>query len=291
MKMNSLLLIACAGLLAGIALSAQEVVEIWPTGKIPFRKSDKPERVLPSKDTIIRITDVNVPTLTVYPAPEAKSPSPAILVCPGGGYGILAINHEGTEIAEWMNAQGITAFVLKYRVPGQADSAFCDAQRAMGWIRQHAEKYRVDPKRVGIIGFSAGANLSVRVSTNYRERFYEPVDEADSFSCRPDFSLIIYPWHLIQGKDSDKDPPAEMLADRYPVDSQTPPAFILQAEDDGCHVENSLAYFLALKQARVPAEMHLYPSGGHGYGMRTHKQPTDAWPPLAAAWLQRILKH
>jgi len=213
-------------------------------------------------------------------APDAGRPAPAVMICPGGGYGILAWNHEGTEVAAWLNAQGISAFILKYRVPKNRDAAFCDAQRALGLIRAKASAYRVDPKRIGIMGFSAGAHLSVRVSTDFSKRFYTPVDEDDAVSCRPDFALIIYPAYLYRDGFT--------LVPELPVTAQTPPTFLLQAQDDKPYVDSSLAYFIALKAAGVPAEMHLFPDGGHGYGLRKKQKSTDVWPDLAAAWLRRV---
>jgi len=272
--------VECASIHASERAAEPEVVRIWPEGRIPLKTSDAPEKMTPSKDDIIRLTDVNEPTLTVCLAKDTGKPNPAVMICPGGGYNILAWNHEGTEIADWFNRQGVSAFILKYRVPKNRDAAFCDAQRAMGLIRSRAQHFNVDPKRLGIMGFSAGGHLSVRVSTDFKKRFYEPVDEADALSCRPDFALIIYPAYLhAEGY---------AMAEGLPVTEQTPPTFLLQAEDDKPYVDSSLAYFIALKAAKVPVEMHLFPDGGHGYGMRIKGKSTDVWPTLAAAWLKRV---
>lgn len=266
--------------MATVALADQQVVPVWPEGKIPLKTSDAPEKSMPAKDDIIRLSDVNVPTLTVFPAPDTGKPNPAVMICPGGAYMLLAWNLEGTEIAHWLNKQGITAFVLKYRVPNNRDAALCDAQRGMGLIRAKAKTFNIDPKRLGIMGFSAGSHLSVRTSTNFEKRFYEPVDEADSQSSRPDFALIIYPAYLFT--------PGLKMAPELPVTAKTPPTFLVQAENDAPYVDSSLTYFAALKAAKVPAELHLFPTGGHGYGIRHRGNPTDAWPDLAAAWLKRI---
>ena len=269
------------GMVAG-ALAEPQVLKVWPDGRTPLKTSDAPEKVNPSKDDIVRLTDVNEPTLTVCLAKNAGKPNPAVMICPGGGYGILAWNHEGTEVAEWLNAQGISAFILKYRVPKNRDAAFCDAQRAMGLIRSKAQAFNIDPAKLGIMGFSAGAHLSVRTSTNFGKRFYEPVDEADALPSRPDFALIIYPAYLYtEGYKMPQD---------LPVTEKTPPTFLLQAEDDAPYVDSSLTYFIALKAAKVPVEMHLFPNGGHGYGLRKKGNATDVWPELAAAWLSRITK-
>lgn len=272
-------------LVGAVAMTAcadqQPVIHLWPDGQAPLKTSDAKEKVNPSKDDIVRLTDVNDPTLTVFLAPAvAGKPNPAVMICPGGGYGILAWNLEGTEIAAWLNKQGFSAFVLKYRVPKNRDAALCDAQRAMGVIRARANAWNVDANRLGVIGFSAGAHLSARLSTNHAKRFYAPVDAADSQSCRPDFALIVYPAYLYAE--------GYKLAPELPVASDTPPTFLVQAEDDGPYVDSSLAYFIALKDAKIPSEMHLFPNGGHGYGIRAHGKATDAWPQLASAWLLRI---
>lgn len=281
MNMGCLALVSvCA--MASAACAEQPVIAVWPEGKIPLKTSDAPEKVNPSTDDIIRLTDVNVPSLTVFLAKDTGKPNPAVLVCPGGGYSILAWNHEGTEVAAWLNSQGVSAFILKYRVPGNRDGALCDAQRAMGLIRSKAQSLNIDPKRLGIMGFSAGAHLSVRTCTNFEKRFYEVVDEADKQPSRPDFALIIYPAYLSRD--------GYAMAPELPVTAQVPPTFLLQAEDDTPYVDSSLAYYSALKAAKVPAELHLFPNGGHGYGLRKMGKATDVWPELAAAWLSRVTK-
>ena len=264
------------------ACAEQRVMQVWPEGKVPLKTSDAPEKVNPSKDDIIRLTDVNVPSLTVFLAKDTGKPNPAVMICPGGGYSILAWNHEGTEVAEWLNGQGISAFVLKYRVPGNRDGALCDAQRAMGLIRSKAQSFNIDRNKLGIMGFSAGAHLSVRTSTNFEKRFYEAIDEADALPSRPDFALIIYPAYLFRE--------GYTMAPELSVSAQVPPTFLLQAEDDGPYVDSSLAYAIALKTAKVPVELHIFPNGGHGYGLRKKGKTTDVWPELAAAWLGRVTK-
>lgn len=275
------------GLAAGLAAAtwiaqAQEIIPVWPEGRIPLKTSDAAEKINPSKDDIIRLTDVNVPTLTFFRAPQVTQPTPAVLICPGGGYSILAWNHEGTEVAAWLNAQGISAFVLKYRVPGNRDAAFSDAQRAISLIRAQAATYNVNPKKIGIMGFSAGGHLSVRTSTNGDHRFYAPVDSADEVSCRPDFALVIYPAYLSK--------PDFSLTEGLPVDAKTPKTFIVQSTDDAHYIDSAVAYYMALKKAKVPVEMHLFPDGGHGYGMRKRNTSSDAWTGLAEVWLKRYVK-
>ncbi|MBP5319809.1 MAG: alpha/beta hydrolase [Kiritimatiellae bacterium] len=274
--------------MAETVLAKGETVAIWPEGKVPARRGESRYKIKDTNGTILRLSDVDFPEISFFRAP-GEGAKPAVLVCPGGGYSILAYNHEGTEIAEWLNGQGYSAFVLKYRCPGQPDAALMDAQRALSLIRSRAEAYGINPKKLGIMGFSAGANLTVRTSTNHKTRAYEAVDEADRFSCRPDFSIVVYPWTLAPGENSLPQLPLT-LRPTFPVDQTTPPAFIIQAEDDGCHVENSLAYFAALKFAGVKAEMHCFPDGGHGYGMRKHGRSVDGWENLLAVWLKRMAK-
>lgn len=263
------------------ASAAPQVIPVWPEGKVPLKASDTPERTVPSQDNIIRVTDVNAPTLTVCPAPDTGKPNPAVLICPGGGYSILAWDLEGTEIAQWLNTLGHTAFILKYRVPNnQRDAALCDAQRALGLIRSQAAALNINPARLGILGFSAGAHLAARTSTDFAKRHYAPLDDADALPSRPDFSLIIYPAYLFRD--------GYTLAPEIPVTANTPPAFILQAQDDKPYVDSSLAYYIALKSAGVPAALHLLPDGGHGYGLRPRGKSTDVWGSLAEAWLKRL---
>jgi acetyl esterase/lipase len=235
---------------------------------------------------VIRLGNVSMPTLTVYP-PRTPNTGVAIVVFPGGGYNILAIDFEGTEVCDWLNSAGITCVLVKYRVPGtgpypKSAAALQDAQRAMGMTRQHAAEWHIDPKRVGVLGFSAGAHLSAAVSTHYDKRLYYPLDNADQLSCRPDFAVIVYPGYLaLAEKDFAPNPDINPTAD-------TPPTFIVQAEDDTVHVENAVVYFMQLKRAKVPAELHIYTEGGHGYGLRRTKLPVTTWPQTAQIWLHTI---
>jgi acetyl esterase/lipase len=235
---------------------------------------------------IIRLGNVSAPTLTVY-EPQGKNTGAAVVVFPGGGYRILAIDLEGTEVCDWLNSAGITCVLLKYRVPDtgpypKSSAALQDAQRAFGIVRSRAADWHIDPHRIGVLGFSAGAHLSAALSTHFDQRLYEPMDAADQISCRPDFGVIVYPGYLALSEQNFA-PNSEIH-----VTGQTPPSFVVQAEDDPVHVENSTVYFLALKNAKVPAEMHLYAEGGHGYGLRRTELPVTGWPRLVEAWLQTI---
>lgn len=267
--------------LATFSVSAQETLSLWPEGFLQ-NASAASEKTLPDKgDGVTRITEVTMPSLTLYPAPDSDTPTPAVLICPGGGYRILAFNKEGTELAEWFNTLGIRAMVLKYRVPDNRAGALQDAQRAIGLIRQHASDWNIDPEKIGVMGFSAGGHLAATLSNIYEKRTYTPVDEADTRSCRPDFTMLIYPAYL--------DASACELKDEFEVTRKTSPCFLVQTQDDKNYVNSSIAYYLACKEARVPAELHLYPAGGHGYGMRPSKHAVSKWPDLCKIWLQGIL--
>ncbi len=235
---------------------------------------------------LVRLGNVSIPTLTLY-SPKGKNTGAAVVVFPGGGYHILAIDLEGTEVCDWLNSAGITCVLLKYRVPDsgpypKSSAALQDAQRAMGIVRAHAAEWKIDPNRVGVLGFSAGAHLGAALSTHFDQRLYSPIDAADQLSCRPDFAVIVYPGYLAIAEQN-----FAANAD-IKVTDKTPPSFIVQAEDDGVHVENATVYFLALKNAKVPAELHIYAEGGHGYGLRRTALPVTAWPQLVETWLKTI---
>ena len=237
----------------------------------------------------VRVDNVSQPTMTVYP-PKGTNTGVAVVVFPGGGYQCLAIDLEGTEICEWLTSRGITAVLLKYRVPtlkfeGYRESrqALEDAQRTVGLVRFHAAEWHIDPHKLGVIGFSAGGHMVAAISTHFEKRLYSPVDAADKQSCRPDFAIALYPGHLWE-KDADL-----RLNPNVPVTSQTPPTFLLQAQNDPVdNVNNSLAYYIALKNAKVPVEMHLYAEGGHAYGLRRTQFPITEWPELVEKWLGTI---
>ena len=258
----------------------------WPgtapgdTGDIGAEHAARTEDATP----IIKVENVTRPTISVYRPPQGKANGAAVVVCPGGGYWILAMDIEGTEICQWLNSVGVTAILLKYRVPPRKgreryEAPLQDAQRAMGLVRHHAEEWGIDPKRVGVLGFSAGGHLSAALSTNNEVRTYPTADSADRESCRPDFTLLIYPAYLVPDNNMTH------LAPEIHVTAKTPPAFLVQTEDDGIHVENARVYAQALRSAGVLAELHIYAKGGHGYGLRPSSNPVSHWPRLAAAWL------
>lgn len=268
-------------------------LDLWPHGAPGTPANAAPEvDTTTSKDRmvagkpVIRLGNVSQPTLTVY-APRGKSTGAAIVVFPGGAYRILAIDLEGTEVCDWLNSVGITCLLLKYRVPDsgpypKSSAALQDAQRALGIVRSHASEWHIDPNRIGVLGFSAGAHLAAALSTHFDQRIYDSVDAVDQVSCRPDFAVIVYPGYLALSEQNFAPNPEIHLT------SQTPPSFIVQAEDDPVHVENSTVYFLALKNTKVPAEMHIFSNGGHGYGLRRTELPVTTWPKLVETWLQTI---
>ena len=262
-----------------------ETFPVWPKDRVPDRRGETKWRCKDTDDSV-RLTDVNEPELSFFRA-SGEGPRPAVVICPGGAYLHLAYLHEGVEVAEWLAQRGYSAFVLKYRCPDQRESAQRDVQRALSLVRANADKYGVDPNSIGVMGFSAGAHLSAWASVNHRQRSYEPVDGIDAVSCRPDFAVLVYPGLLLaDGKDGSGNPLG--LDEALVADERTPPTFILQAEDDPVRVENSLAYYLSLKSAHVRAEMHLYPDGGHGYGIRHSDASVSGWETLLEAWLRRF---
>ena len=258
-----------------------ESLAIWPDRPL-LEKSDDEVKY----DKIIRITKVKRPAIEFYKAKNAKPNAPAVVIFPGGGYQILAYDLEGTEIAEWLNSIGIHAVILKYTVPGnQRDAALQDAQRAFGIVRSKAKEWSINPDQIGVLGFSAGGHLAANLSTNYQKRDYAPIDAADKLSCRPDFTILIYPAYIYDKKDK------RQMAPEIKVTANTPPAFIVQTLDDRRLVDSAFNYCRALKDDKVDAELHLYAKGGHGYGMRPSKNPISGWPKLCQIWLQGVLQN
>ena len=302
-------------------------VPIWP-GAVPDQQPVAGPEVakttgkefLVAGRPAVGVSHVSQPTMTVY-SPTEKNTGAAVVVFPGGGYEDLAIDLEGTEVCDWLTAKGIMCVLLKYRVPGderypksapypksgpypESPMALEDAQRTVGLVRFHAAAWHIDPHKIGVLGFSSGGHLSAAISTHFAKRLYPAVDASDKESCRPDFAVAIYPGHLsLSAAEWDANQGAKNFVVRHPanadkelslnpdipVTSQTPPTFLLQAEDD--HVDNvddSLAYYIALKKAGVPVEMHLYAQGGHAFGLRRTEVPITGWPELVETWLRTI---
>jgi acetyl esterase/lipase len=268
-------------------------VPLWPgqppgeTGALPPENdTTKPTDNKVGGRPLIRLGNVSTPTLTVYPADPAKHTGAAVLVFPGGGYNILALDLEGTEVCAWLNSIGVTAVLVKYRVPRRPGGPYYapplqDAQRAIGLVRQRAAELRLDPKRIGVLGFSAGGHLAAALGSNHAERSYPIVDAADQLSCRPDFCVLVYPAYLtVKEKNNAPAPELSLSA------THTPPTFIVVAENDNAHVESGLFYYVALQRARVPAELHAYPDGGHGFGLRKTSSLSSTWPDRAADWMR-----
>jgi acetyl esterase/lipase len=283
---------ALALLGAGLCLGAESPpISLWPGaapgdkgGLGPEKDMTKPTDGFPGGRTVVRLGNVSDPTITAYRPDPAKDTGAVVVVCPGGGYNILALDLEGTEVCDWLNSIGVTGVLLKYRVPrreGQPGYAppLQDAQRALGIVRSHAADWGIDPNRVGVLGFSAGGNLCAVLSANNAARTYPRVDAADDLSCRPDFQLLIYPGSLTKAG-------GYQVVPEVAVTSATPPTFLVMAQDDPVRVENVIGYAMELKQAKVPMELHVYPTGGHGYGLRPTKDYVTTWPQRAADWMR-----
>lgn len=234
----------------------------------------------------VRIIDnISEPTISLYRPASNKSTGAAILVFPGGGYNALAIDLEGTEVCQWLNSIGVTGILVRYRVPRRGGLApyaapLQDAQRAVGIVRAHAAEWSIDPGRVGVLGFSAGGNLCAVLSAHSTSRTYAHVDGSDDEPCRPAFQVLIYPAYLVSESN------LYSLVPEVAVTPDTPPTFMVMAEDDEVHVENVLAYGLALKKAGVPFELNVFPKGGHGFGLRPAASPVTEWPANAEEWMR-----
>ncbi len=289
-------ILAMSVLLAGVeTLPASEplVLNVWPSSP-PGEKVELPPEADQTKTTdkliaerkIIKLGNVSIPQVAVYRPDRDKANGAAVLICPGGGHHILAYDLEGTEVAEWLNSIGVTGIVLKYRVPFRDKerrwlAAVQDAQRAMSLVRSKAKELEIDPKRIGICGFSAGGETAALTSIFGSKRQYEMIDKVDQVSSRPDFAMLIYPAGMVE-----KNVPR--LREYINVTKHTPPMFFVHAFDDRVSVQNSLMLATALKEANVPAELHIYATGGHGYGLRRTTEPITEWPEQAGRWLNTM---
>jgi acetyl esterase/lipase len=315
---------ACAGLQAQTVWhpsAGHTQVPIWPGAAPDPQPVAGPEAMKSDSKSLIAgrpvgvVDNVTHPTMTVY-SPSVKNTGVAVVVFPGGGYQILAMDLEGTEVCDWLTTRGITCVLLKYRVTNvgsypksgpypESPMALEDAQRTVGLVRFHAAEWHIDPHKIGVLGFSAGGHLAAAISNHFDRRIYKPVDAADKVSCRPDFAVPIYPGHLsisaskwdaAQGKKKfEIGSPADQSVGRLAlnpdlhVTKQTPPTFLLQAEDDHVDsVEDALSYFIALKAAGVGAELHVYAQGNHAFGLRRTKLAITEWPVLVDRWLRSI---
>jgi acetyl esterase/lipase len=299
---RKIIVFTCVLLLTNDLSGQSQVIDLW-NGKIPGAIHNAAyKQTVDSLDNWIKMRMVSQPILDMYPAPAEKATGTAVIICPGGGYGGLAIAHEGTQVAQWLNSLGVTAFVLKYRLPNDAimvDKSvgpMQDAQKAMRLVRQHANEWNIHSDKIGIMGFSAGGHLASTLSTHFNEKVYEP---AETTSARPDFSLLIYPvismeagtTHMgsrrnLLGENPSPDR-VKHFSNELQVNSQTPPAFLVHSiDDEAVPVQNSIVYALALKKNQVPCELHIYQSGGHGYGMGRSENTESTWTDACRKWLE-----
>lgn len=254
-----------------------QTVNVWPADKMPGKGAKDPESLRsPERTDAIRITNVSRPTLSLFLMKDTKEPAPAMIVCPGGGYNYVVVDKEGSEIAQWLNSIGINALVLKYRVPSNREGAFQDLQRSIRLVRNNAAKWNLDPKQIGVVGFSAGGHLSARASTEFEKPAYESVDDIDKQSCRPDFALLVYPAYLERLK---------LLSNESNEKLEIPPTLIVHSEDDDRFITGSKLYAAALNKMAMSHKFLLYPTGGHGYGLRSERD-ARVWPTDAAEWLR-----
>ena len=269
-----------------------KTMNVWP-GKPPGNEPEleaeadttTPDAGKVAGQRVIRLGNVSTPTITIYQPPADRATGTSVIVCPGGGHHILAMDLEGTEVAEWLNSIGVTAILLKYRVPFRNpekrwEAAVQDAQRTVSLCRFHAEDWGIAPDRIGILGFSAGGQTAGYTCTMDDDRQYAASDEIDEVSCRPDFAVLVYPAWLANEEHTG-------LADVVKVDEKTPPMFFAHAWDDPIRVENSLLMAAALKKVGVRCDLHVYAHGGHGFGLRPTDDPCTRWPAACESWMKR----
>lgn len=273
MNKTKTMLLASAMLLAAPAWAQESERNIWPDkrpAEVTLGRGKMKQEM--GDDGILRIQQMPVPTLQKFPV--VKSPKgKVVVICPGGGYQILAVNHEGTEIAQWLNALGYTAYVLRYRVPDNREGALQDVQRAIRIAR--AEN---PGKQVGVMGFSAGASLTARAATRFQSPSYTATDETDTQSARPDFAALIYPAYMDEGEH-------HTLTPELTITEQTPPFFVFQTADDR-YGNSALVISQALRNHKIPVQLHIYEKGGHGYGLRANlAEAASKWPKLMEEWL------
>jgi len=256
----------------------RDTLYVWPD-IVPNESSEKhlPVQTDNTKGDVVRITDVTNPALIVFEPETSNNLGVGIIVCPGGAYNILAIDKEGYEIGEWLSELGYTAFVLQYRVPDNQLGALNDIQRAIRMVRAEANQYGLNPKKIGVMGFSAGGSLCARASTQFAIDSYPKVDAIDTLSSKPNFSMLVYPAYLDKGKNSSITP-------ELTVTDKTPPFFIFGTSDDP-HGNSSLVMTTELRNNKIPVELHLLQNGGHGYGMRSGNIAAETWPSLLKNWL------
>lgn len=263
-----------------LALAAGEPIALWPDGRMPGTAATAPEALVPRGDGFTRITNISRPTLEVHPAVrDDGQPAPAVIVCPGGGYRYVVVDKEGSTVAEWLNASGITAFILKYRTPDNRDGALQDVQRAIRLVRARSAEFAIDPTKIGIIGFSAGGHVSARASTRFGDPAYPAIDAVDEHSARPDFAMLVYPAYLDDGKGG--------VSPDLDLQAAIPPTLIVHTDDDRAFIAGSRVYAAALAAAKREHRFLLYPTGGHGYGLNCQGD-AKVWPDQAEEWLKTV---
>lgn len=294
-RLLAIILLLCFLPSRGADSREPETLRLWPAdvpgspAKVKGEEADmtKSEDRLIAGRRIIKLGNVSEPEMHVY-LPEPKDANGgAVVICPGGGFSILAWDLEGTEVAQWLNSLGYAGIVVKYRVPtrelgdpGKWQGPVMDTQRAIRLTRKYAADWRIEPQRIGVLGFSAGGETAARAATAKAERLYEAIDDAEQQSCAPNFAILVYPGGIADGQGD--------LKPDYRVDENTPPMLFVHAADDRISCLNSVALFMALQQAGVQAELHVFAAGGHGYGLRETELPVTRWSQLAADWLDQI---
>jgi acetyl esterase/lipase len=302
MKQLSLFVLVCFEVITGNLSGQSKVIDIWQ-GKVPGAIVNPTYQVIAdSSGSWTYMRHITNPIMDMYPAPADKSNGTAVIICPGGGYWALAYKHEGSQVAVWFNSIGITAFVLKYRLPeneimtDKSVGPMQDGQEAIRIVRRHAKEWNIDPNKIGIMGFSAGGHLASTLSTHFSEKVYEP---SDSSSARPDFSILIYPVitmdssiahlgsrELLLGKQPAQDM-VKYFSNELQVNEATPPAFLVHSMDDNVvPVQNSINYALALRKYNIPCELHIFEKGGHGYGFGRTSDTESSWSEALMKWLQ-----
>lgn len=285
--------LACLCFATSSLFANPTVLNVWPA-KAPGETKELPPEVDQTKDSdkliagrrIIKLANVSTPQLAVYRPTKEKDTGAAVVICPGGGFNILAYDLEGTEVAEWLNSIGVTGIVLKYRVPARDPqkrhlAALQDTQRALSLARSKAGEWGIDPKRIGVLGFSAGGAAAGMAALEFAERSYPALDAVDQVSCRPDFAFLIYAAYFVERGQSE-------LRAGVKVPKDAPPTFFVHAFDDGVPVQNALLLAAEFKKVNVPVEVHTYDIGGHGYGLRyIAEQPVTTWPARASEWMAR----
>ncbi|MDL5513047.1 alpha/beta hydrolase [Arenibacter sp. M-2] len=286
---------------------AQEIIPIWKNGVVNTKESDEMETIIEETDDILLIAKVQKPTIEVYLPSKRNATGQAVVICPGGGYTVLAYDWEGTDIAKWLNSRGIAAFVLKYRLPNSKSIAqrneapLQDAQRALRLVRHNAKKWNINAEKIGVMGFSAGGHLASTLGTQFDRESFSKKDEIDSLSARPNFMILLYPVITMKEPYANEgsklnllgqNPSDEVIMEyssELQVKNNTPPTFIVHSADDtAVPIENSLFFFKALNEKGVAAEMHIYPSGGHGYSLASGDKYLQTWVNRLEDWLNNL---